>query len=156
AEHVLVEERIDVGIGAGAFTAECDLRLQNVAPGLHRRGVPGDAARYFVADAAEPGEFRAVERGGRGREQWRGRNGAAEGAERGAVLGRDRIDVLRGAQAPGAGHVLRHDRRPARDMLADVAGDQPAVEVVAAADAVADDEIDGLAAVEILDALSMP
>ena len=48
-------------------------------------------------------------------------DGAAEGAEGGAVLRRDRIDVLRGAQAAGAGHVLRHDRGAARDVLADVA-----------------------------------
>jgi hypothetical protein len=41
-------------------------------------------------------------------------------------------------------------------VLADVTGDEPAVEIVAAADAIADDQIEGLAAIEVLDALGMP
>src|SRR5207253_192079 len=109
--------------------------------GLDRRGVPGDAGRDLVGDAAEPGEPGAVERRGGGGQERRGRDSAAEGSERGAVLGRNRIDVLRGAQAAGTGHVLRHDRRPARDVLADVAGNEPAIEVIAATDTVADDEV---------------
>jgi len=38
-------------------------------------------------------------------------------------------------------------------VLADVAGDEPAIEVIAASDAVADDQINNLAAIEISDAL---
>src|SRR5439155_22857473 len=83
-------------------------------------------------------------------------DGAAEGAEGGAILRRNRIDALRRAQAASASHVLRHDRGPAGDMFTDVAGDEPAVEVVAATDAIADDQVDGLAAIEFLDSLGMP
>ena len=116
-------------------------------------GVPGDAGRDLVGDAAEPGELGAVELGAGRRQQRRRRDGAAERADGGAVLRRHRIDELRGAQAAGAGHVLRHDIGVSGDVLAEMARQQPAVEIVAAADAVADDQIDGLALVEILDAV---
>jgi putative ATP-binding cassette transporter len=76
-----------------------------------------------------------------------------EGAERGAVLGRCGVDEVRRAQAAGAGHVLRHDGWVAGDVLAHVAGKMAGVEVVAAADGKADGQIDGLALVELLDAL---
>ena len=126
--------------------------FEEILPGLHRRGVPGDAEADVVGDAAEPGELGAVE--GRAAFQQRiDAGGAREGAERGAVLRRRRVDEVRRAQAAGAGHVLRHDRRVARDVLADVAGEMAGVEVVAAADREADREIDGLALVELLDAL---
>jgi len=47
---------------------------------------------------------------------------------------------------------LRDDRRPARDVLADETCEQTRVDVVAAADAVTDDQRDGAALVELLDA----
>ena len=53
-------------------------------------------------------------------------------------------------EAAGAGHGLRHHGRIARNMLADEAGDQPRVIVVAAAAREADVEIDGLALEERL------
>src|SRR5262249_39804009 len=49
--------------------------------------------------------------------------------------------------------VLHHHSRVARDMAAEVAGEDARVEVVAAARAEPDDEVHGLAAVEIGDAL---
>ena len=75
-----------------------------------------------------------------------GGDGAAEGAERGAVLGRDRIDDI--ARRAGC---RRRSCSAARSLgrpgmcLPMCARDEPAVEVVAAADAVADDQVDGLA-----------
>jgi hypothetical protein len=114
--------------------------------------VPGHAKAHVVGDAAEPGEFGAVE--GRAAFQQRiDAGGAGEGAERGAVLRRRGVDEIRRAQAAGAGHVLRHDGRIAGDVLAHVAGEMAGVEVVAAADGKADRQIDGLALVELLDAL---
>src|SRR5262249_12900033 len=56
-------------------------------------------------------------------------------------------------QAAGALHVLHHDRRVARDVLAQVPSDGPRIEVVAAADAVADVEVEGTAFVEVPRAL---
>ncbi len=57
--------------------------------------------------------------------------------------------------AAGAGHVLRHDRGVAWNVLAEMAGDEPRLQVVFAADADADQHIDGLAAVEFGDRLGV-
>ena len=54
-------------------------------------------------------------------------------SQREAVLGRDIIDVVRGQDAAGARHVLRRHGRLAGNMIADMAGDQPAEQVIAAA-----------------------
>src|SRR5262249_19541064 len=70
-------------------------------------------------------------------------------ADDGAVLGRDVVEKIGGAQAAGAGHVLRDDRRIARDVPAEVARDHASVGVVAAPGAIADNEGDVAAAVEI-------
>src|SRR5262249_22465330 len=78
---------------------------------------------------------------------------ARERADHGAVLRRRVVDVDRGAHAAGAFAVLRNDVGLARDVLAEMARDEPAVEIVAAADAVADHQRDVLAAVAILDAV---
>lgn len=53
----------------------------------------------------------------------------------------------------GAGHVLHHDRRLTRDALANMPGDQPAVQVIAAAGVGGHDQSNGLAAVEVSDGL---
>jgi hypothetical protein len=52
-------------------------------------------------------------------------------------------------EAAGAGLILRHDRGLSGNVLAEMAGEQPPESVVAAAGRVADDEIDGLAGVEL-------
>ena len=65
---------------------------------------------------------------------------------------RDRIDEIGRAQAAGAGHLLGNDRGIARNVLAEIAAEQPRIGVVAAADAVADDQRDVAALVEIFDA----
>jgi len=74
----------------------------------------------------------------------------AEQTDRGAVLGRDRVEVVGGAQAAGARHVLHHDIGIARDVAAEMARQQARDDVVTAARPVADDQIDLLALVEIL------
>jgi hypothetical protein len=58
-------------------------------------------------------------------------------------------------QASGARHVLRQDGRIPGNVLADMAGEVAGVEVVAAADRKPDGEVDGLALVELLDALRL-
>ena len=67
-------------------------------------------------------------------------------------LGADRIEIVGRLEAAGAGHVLRHDGGMARNVLAEMARHQPSIGIVAAADAVADEERDSLALVEVLDA----
>ena len=59
AEHVLVEVGEDIELAARAGAAERDRLLEEVLPGLHRRGVPGDADADRVGDGAEPGQLRA-------------------------------------------------------------------------------------------------
>src|SRR5437016_5870642 len=71
-------------------------------------------------------------------------------AECGAVARRDLVDVIRGLEAAGARHVLRDDGRLAGNVLAEMARDQPAVEVVAAAGGIADRDRDDLAGEERL------
>src|SRR6266550_7215280 len=71
-------------------------------------------------------------------------------ADDGAVLGRDIEDRVHREEAAGAGLVLRHDRRLSRNVLAEMTGEEPPQCVVAAAGRIADDEIDGLAGVELL------
>ena len=75
---------------------------------------------------------------------------AADDAEGRAVLRARRCRASwRAAAMPAPSHVLRHHGRVAGDVLADVAREHARVEVVGAADAVADVEIDGLALVEV-------
>ena len=61
-----------------------------------------------------------------------------EHADRGAVLRRDGIEVVGHLDAAGADHVLRHQHRIARDVRPHEAGQQPRLEIVAAADIDAD------------------
>src|SRR6516165_9588954 len=68
---------------------------------------------------------------------------AAEQTDCGAVLGRDRVEVVGGAQAAGARHVLHHDIGIARQQARD--------DVVTTARPVAHDQIDLLALIEIVD-----
>jgi hypothetical protein len=68
-------------------------------------------------------------------------------------FGPDVVEPVGEPQRAGALHVLRHAPSDCRDVLAHVAREHAGVEIVGAADAVADVEIDGLALVEVGDAL---
>src|SRR5205085_5983613 len=72
----------------------------------------------------------------------------ADGAQRAAVPGCDVVEEVGELQAAGALEVLRHDRRIARDVLAEVACDHAGIEIVGAADAVADVKLNVAALVE--------
>ena len=69
-------------------------------------------------------------------------------------FGRDVVEPVRQPQAARAFHVLRQHVRIAGNVLAHVSREHARIEVVGAADAVADVEIDGLALVEIGHALA--
>ena len=114
---------------------------------LIARVVPGDADAGVVGDAAEPGELGAVERRACVASSGATADGCARRCRRRCrPWRRPRRCRLAARDAAGARHVLRHDGRLARNVLAEMARQQPPIEVVAAADAVADDERDGLAA----------
>jgi hypothetical protein len=72
-------------------------------------------------------------------------------ADGSAVARRDREQMIGRAHAAAAHHVLHHDRRIARNVLAHVAGERTRINVVAAAGVGGDHEIDGLTLVEIRD-----
>ena len=116
---------------------------------LHRRRVPGEAHRARLVHAADPVEFRCLELHRRHALQRRGGKAGVHHADDGAVLGRDVVEVVDGAHAAAAHHVLHHDVRIARNVPTHVAGERSRIDVVAAADAGRDGEVDGLAAIEI-------
>ena len=80
---------------------------------------------------------------------------AREAAEGGAVLGRHRVEEVRGFQAAGARHVLHDDIGLAGNVASDVARERAGVEVIAAARRIAEYEVDVPAGVELGGALSM-
>ena len=112
----------------------------------------------FAHDAADPAEPDRVEAGLRfvGIEQRRGRHAAVDQREDRAVPRRDIVDVVGRPYAAATEHVLHHDGRIARQILAHVMREQPAVGVVSAADRGAGDQIQVLlAAKELLGRLRM-
>ena len=74
---------------------------------------------------------------------------ARDDAELGAIRRRAIIDVVRQYQAAGARHVLRDELRMAGNVLAHVAGKQPAHDVETAARTIADVESNDLAAIKL-------
>jgi hypothetical protein len=111
--------------------------------------VTGDAQAHLIGDAAEPGEFGTVEFGFV--EERRDAHAARERADDGAVFGSDGINVIGRLEAPGTGHVLRHDAGTARNILTEMPRQKPRICIVAAAHAIADEERNALALVKILD-----
>src|ERR1700752_2017750 len=84
AEHVLVQQRPNIGISVGAETAELRWFAEKIVPGLDRRRIPSDASGVVVGHAAEPSEFPAVELGLA--KKRRNSHAARERAQRRAVL----------------------------------------------------------------------
>src|SRR4029077_4050187 len=98
---------------------------------------------------ADPGEAVGAELRTLGAQERIECGAAPDGGERGAVLRADIVDPVREPQAAGAFPVLRYDRRIARHVLAEMAGDDARLHIVGAADAVADIEVDVAALVEV-------
>ena len=153
AEKLVHHRGIDVGDGALAGGAGDDLLLAQVVDGLHAGREPHRHGLDHRRHGAEPVEFHGIELHALGADRLRRRKIVAEHADVGAVARRLREQVVRHLDAAGAGHVLRHHGGIAGDVLAEVARDQPRLQVVFAADADADQHVDGLAAVEIGDRL---
>ena len=123
----------------------CDRLGRRIRTHHQDEGVAGEARRR-----AEPGELARVELdAGIVGDQSDQCNVAAEQREGGAVLRRQRVEVVGRAQAAGARHVLHHDAGIAGNVAADMAREQTREAVIAAAGAVADDQVDLPAAVEI-------
>ena len=150
-EHVQGEPHADV-LGAVDRQPADDqaLRLDDVGRGLHARRHVGAhvSDRGAALDGDEPIAFeigikaRRIERVDEA--------GAGEIADHGAVLGRDRAEILGADHAAGAVHVLHQHARIAGDVPADVFGEQAAFDVGRPADGEVDQERQPLALVERL------
>ena len=81
------------------------------------------------------------------------RHVAGRHADHRAVAPRDIVEVIGHDQAGRARHVAHDDRRIAGNVPGHVIGDQPRRHVVAAAGRGADQDFDGLAAIEVSDGL---
>ena len=132
--------------GAGSYIALGGVLERPDAGGGQRR-----ADVDIGGEAAEIAELAGVELG-RAADHGRGER-LRQAAERGAVLRRHLGHVLGGDEAAGARHVLRQDRRVARNAGAGTR--RRAGRVVAAARSVADEHADGLAAVEVGDRIGL-
>jgi len=112
--------------------------------------IPERLENAFVSDAADPCEFGGIEALAlSAAEQPLHRQSAIEGADDGAVLGREIVDVIGGFDRPGPGHVLRYDRGIAGDVLAHVARKHAGIEIVTAARREADQDLHDPSFVEI-------
>jgi hypothetical protein len=111
--------------------------------------VPRKAGAGVVIRAADPIELaRIVARLFRVQQRFE-RHAAVESRELGAVLRHGVGKAIHQDEAAGARHVLDHNRRIARNVPAQDAGQRAGVEVVAATGGEADADGDGLAAIEI-------
>src|SRR5262249_18480067 len=102
----------------------------------------------LVVGAADPGELVGSKLRALGTGQRIERGAAADGGEHGAVLRTDIVEPVGEAEASGTLHVLGDDGRVARDVLTEVTGQHARIEIVGAANAVADVELDVAAFVE--------
>src|SRR5262249_24739178 len=112
-----------------------------------------DTDANLIVGAADPGKFRGIETRALLVEQRIEGGAPADRADDATVTRRRRIKVIGEPQAAGAFHILRHDGGISLHMLTEAPGDQAGIEVVTAADTVADVEFDRFAPVELRRAL---
>ena len=148
------EQRVEqlgelVGICGCAAASDHQFLAQEILKPSNAGRVPCHTDADLVIGAADPGELPRVELGGLRAQQRIERDAARNRAECGAVAGRDVVEPVRQPDAAGTLHVLGNDRRISRDMPSHVPGDHPGIDVVPAAHAVADIEVDGPALEEI-------
>ena len=152
-EHVVHDRGIDRGGRANPGRRQRRLKFLGVGKRFDRRCFPHEDDVDQRVEPADPIELGGLEAHALGAELLVERDRRRADADDGAVLGRDVEDRVHRQEAAGAGLVLRHDRGLSRDVLAEMAGEQPSEGVVAAAGRVADDEVDGLAGVELFGCL---
>ena len=138
-----------IGIGAGAGAADGQVLGEEILEfgdaGLAHR----DADADLVISAGNPVESLRIEGIALADEERIESDAAADRADRGAVMRRHAVEIIGKTQAAGAFEVLRHQRRIAGNMPAEMPADHPRIKVISAADAVADIKVDGAALVEI-------
>ncbi len=151
AQEIVLDDRQIVGGGAFGRAGDDQHMRQQVLEGQHLGVLAGDAHVGVAVGAADVNELARIVRGRHVADQRLQDDPGKSGADRGAVLRRQRIDVAGRFVTAGARHVLRHDGRVAGNVTTDIPRNQPRISVVAAAGRRADDEVDVLALVELLD-----
>ena len=107
--------------------------------------MPGGAHAVGAVEAAEPVELQRVEARAGGAEQRRERQRRMDDPDRGAVLRGLRIEIVGGEEPAGARHALHDEVRLAGEMVAHVLRQQAGIFRIAAGDAGAQQDADGLA-----------
>ena len=138
----------EVRAGPGARNQE--LVLLEFLERLHLRRVPRHRQTDVAIHAAEPGELERIDIAFVLAEHRLERQSAPDRTHDGAVLGRDPVNVFLGLEPAGTGHVLDDDRRLAGNVVAEVASEQPRIDVVGRARAGKDDHAELAALVELL------
>src|SRR5262249_14748616 len=148
AKRAVEHARELIGVGAGAGAADRQLLDKQILE-LGDAGFPHcDADAYLVVGAADPIEFLRIEGVALSDQERIESNAAPDRADRGTVARHDAKKVIGETKAAGAFEVFRHQCRIARDMRAEMPADHPRVEIIGAADAVADIKVDGAALVK--------
>jgi hypothetical protein len=144
AEELVDESHEHCGIGLRPGRAEEDFVPLGILDGLDHRACRDHAHAGLAHDAADPGQPDGVEARLRfvAIEQRRRRHAAVDQGEHAAVARRDIVEKVGGADAAAADHVLHHNGRAARQVLAHVARQHAGVLVVAAARGPAGDQRD--------------
>ena len=152
-EHVVHDGGIDRDGRADPGPRQRGFAFLGIGEGFYRRGLPHEHDVDERIDAADPVELGGLEAHALGAELLVERNGRRADADDGAVLGGDVEDRIHRQEAAGAGLVLGHDGRLSGDVPAKMARKKPPQGIVAATGRVADDEVDGLAGVELFGCL---
>src|SRR5271166_5523517 len=104
----------------GARLADGQWPLEEILGRLYRRGRVGDTDGGFGCRRTEPGHSPRIEARALGAVERPEDGGPRDEADDRAVLGGEIVDVIRGDETAGSGHVLGDDRRTAGQMLADM------------------------------------
>src|SRR5262249_30277649 len=133
-EHISEGGAVDVIAGALGCRAQNELlATHHVGPALYAVWAEAVADPEIGRDDADPGELSEIDVDLRRLDDRLSDEARIEDRHHGAVLRCGRVEITHRREAAGAGHVLHDDVRIARDVLADEAGDDARVDVVAAA-----------------------
>src|SRR5262249_16620582 len=146
---LIEHDRIDVGRGAGAGACDHDLVLDRVINGFELRAAPGDAETDLLGHRADRDEVAHAIGSLALADQGLDDRTRRRYADHRAVLGGDRVHIVDHADAAGARHQLRYDRRIARQILGEIARDDAGADVDAGAGGAGNEDLDLLAAVEL-------
>src|SRR5438128_12508706 len=116
----------------GSAAAKHDGALEGVGHRLRLGGVPERGRADLGREAAEPVESRRREQGVLVAEKWIERYAALDQADDEPILGSDVEQPVGRLQAAAARHVLYQDGRLAGNMAAQIGGEGPGVEIIAA------------------------